>query len=574
MRLRYIILILALFSMLSVSFGGILYYYSFKKKAFEQTEADAYSRLTLVADQLSFYLSENIKPTYTLSQMAEMRQALAHKTLDTLWNANQILDTFTRSLQLEVSYLMDQNGVTICSSNRNQKDSFVDKNFSFRPYFQKAIQGESSTYLALGSTSKIRGVYHSSPVFDQKRDRILGVAVIKASVEFVESRLFPKSDNILLLTNPEGMIFISNQPDLRFKLLWQLTEEEIDTIADSRQFGNGPWPWVGFSKNDKGVVLDRDSTRYLFSNHDVANFPGWKIINLRNYQQIERLVADPFVKVIGPVIFSILFLTGTIVFILYQHGIKELHRRREAEKKLRTSEERYRLELEEQVKRRTHQLEKAQENLKNMSKNIIASQEREKANTARELHDHLGQILTALKIDGVWLNKYLSDLDEKAVVRVEKMCVLIDNTINDVRDMAYRLRPRMLDDLGLVDALESLVDDFEKRSNVSCVFKCDHPLKLDTTLETALYRIAQEAVTNALRHSNATAVMVELKTGKNHIELSIQDDGCGFDTSNNKKKESFGLEGMKERANLIGGDFTITSSPSRGTHVCCRLTVT
>jgi signal transduction histidine kinase len=231
----------------------------------------------------------------------------------------------------------------------------------------------------------------------------------------------------------------------------------------------------------------------------------------------------------------------------------------------------YSQDLEMQVKKRTAQLEKAQDNLKSLSKNIIASQEREKALVARELHDHLGQVLTALRIDAIWVKNILNRFDESSGNRAGKMCSLIDDTINDVRDMAYRLRPRVLDDLGLVDALESLLSDFEKRSNVSCVFKHNEIPKISNTLSTALYRIGQEAVTNSLRHSNATTITVELKTDYEKIILNIEDNGCGFDAVNNNAANGFGLEGMRERANLVGGKLDISSHLSHGTIITCKV---
>lgn len=233
----------------------------------------------------------------------------------------------------------------------------------------------------------------------------------------------------------------------------------------------------------------------------------------------------------------------------------------------------YSSDLEQQVKKRTAQLETAQGNLKNLSKNIIASQEREKALVARELHDHLGQVLTALRFDAVWINKFLKGIDATAEKRAETMCSLIDNTINDVRDMAYRLRPRLLDDLGLTDALDSLLSDFEKRSNVSCVFKHEKIPEINDTLATALYRIGQEAVTNALRHSNAATITVELKNDDEGIILTIQDDGCGFSLVKNQELNGFGLEGMRERANLVGGKLDIVSQLSQGTSICCKVKV-
>lgn len=696
-------MILALFAFLSASTGGLLYYYSFRNAAFQKNETEANSRLKLLSDQLSFYLSEQIKPVQTLAGLREIRDVLIDTDLNSLYRANRILDHFKSSLGVDVCYLMDKNANTICSSNRNTKFSFVGKNFAFRPYFKDAIKGKLSTYLALGTTSNKRGVYHSFPVYDGQNDQILGVAVIKASAEEVEAQLFTKSKDPLLFVDPNEVIFLSNDDKLRFSSLWKLTEEETTAILDSRQFGNGPWEWTGYTLTKEGQVIDRNMTRYLYTSLNVSNYPGWKIVSLRNYDQLAQQVSEPFVRVMGPVVTSILILAGILVMILYQLGVREITARKKAEHELRLSEERYRhiyhktpvmlhsidvkgriirvsdhwLEvmgyerdevigqdlvsfftreskryalniifprffktgfckdipytyikkngekietmlstygekdeqgnikrslavsvdvteknrnqkdlqaakeqlsqyshnLELQVQKRTAQLERAQENLKKLSKNIIASQEREKALVARELHDHLGQVLTALRIDAVWIEKILRDVSEDAGKRAQKMSSLIDNTIADVRDMAYRLRPRVLDDLGLADALESLLSDFERRSNVSCVFN-GYPIpEIDDTISTALYRIGQEAITNSLRHGNATAIDVTLESDDEGVVLTIKDDGQGFDLAKATEHEGFGIEGMKERANLVGGRLDINSKSEEGTTISCKVKV-
>lgn len=703
MRLRIIILILALFAFLSASTGGLLYYYSFRNAAFQRNETQLNSRLKLLSDQLSFHLSEYIKPVQTLAGIKEIREALENPNLDTLYNANQILDHFTKTLDVEVCYLIDKNADTICSSNRNTPLSFVGKNFNFRPYFKEAIKGKQSNYLALGTTSNKRGVYHSFPVFDQAGKEIVGVAVIKGSAEYVESKLFVKNEDIMLFVDPNGVIFISNHDQWRFKLLWPLEEDKQNIILESRQFGNGPWPWSGFSALKSEFVVDQHNTRYLYYSYTVPEYPGWQIVSLRNYDELAKLVSEPFVRVMGPVVTSILILAGILILILYQLGIREITRRKKAERELRLREERYRHiynktpvmlhsidvegrvirasdhwldvmgyerdevigqdlvkffteeskqyalniifprffktgfckdipytyitkngeyidtmlstygerdemgnikrslavsvdvteknrvqkdlqaakeqlsqyshDLELQVQKRTTQLERAQENLKKLSKNIIASQEREKALVARELHDHLGQVLTALRIDAVWVKKQLEEMSDKDDDRAQKMCDLIDTTINDVRDMAYRLRPRVLDDLGLSDALESLLSDFERQSNVSCIFQGASIPDIGDTVSTALYRIGQEAVTNSLRHSNATTITVTLESDNEGVVLIIQDNGAGFDVQKAREKEGFGVEGMVERANLVGGRLDIESSPEKGTMVCCKVKV-
>jgi len=154
MRLRILIFVLALLAFLSATTGGWLYYHSFKEAALQKAETNSKSRLELIQRQLSTYLSEHIKSVQALANIKECRIALTKPGRDSIKNINTILDNFNNALDVKVTYILDIQGNTIASSNRNAPDSFMGNNFSFRPYYKKAIRGTGSTYLALGATSK------------------------------------------------------------------------------------------------------------------------------------------------------------------------------------------------------------------------------------------------------------------------------------------------------------------------------------------------------------------------------------------------------------------------------------
>jgi PAS domain S-box-containing protein len=217
------------------------------------------------------------------------------------------------------------------------------------------------------------------------------------------------------------------------------------------------------------------------------------------------------------------------------------------------------------------ELKKAQDQLRRLSGSIMANQEKERRAIARELHDELGQVLTALRMDAVWLSERLKPTDPKAGDRALAMCRLIDNTIDEVRSLATRLRPGVLDDLGLIDALEWYITDFEKRTGIACNFKHRDVPEVDGIVATAAYRIAQEALTNVTRHAAATKVQVSLQTAESMLTLAVVDNGRGFEINDIAASECLGLAGMRERAGLLGGSLEIKSRPGKGTKVFFRL---
>ena len=221
----------------------------------------------------------------------------------------------------------------------------------------------------------------------------------------------------------------------------------------------------------------------------------------------------------------------------------------------------YTRDLELQVKKRTAELRR-------LSGSILADQERERAAIARGLHDELGQVLTALRLEAVWIKERTEGKYEDVCKRASMMGDLIDDTIDEVRSIALRLRPGILDDLGLVEALEWHVADFERRTGITATFKVSGDLpEFKGNVATTAYRIAQEALTNIMRHSRAEEVGVTLSQDEGQFCLLVEDDGSGFVPEEIDEFKGLGLAGMRERANLVGGTFNISSRPKRGTRV-------
>lgn len=214
---------------------------------------------------------------------------------------------------------------------------------------------------------------------------------------------------------------------------------------------------------------------------------------------------------------------------------------------------------------------KVHEQLRRLSGSMINSQEKERAAVARELHDELGQALTALHMDAYWLRERLKKEGFEGADRADAMCSLIDNTIRDVQSLAIRLRPGVLDDLGLVDALEWYTEEYSNRVRIPCVFKYEPLPEIDETLATAAYRITQEALTNVARHADATGAEVNLLVDDGYMDLKVSDNGKGFEVENISEFEELGLVGMRERASLVGGTLKLESAPGEGTEVCFRV---
>ena len=208
------------------------------------------------------------------------------------------------------------------------------------------------------------------------------------------------------------------------------------------------------------------------------------------------------------------------------------------------------------------------EQLRDLSAYLQNVREDERIHIAREMHDELGQVLTGIKMDVSWLRKKLAESNDPVMTeRLEYMVMIIDDAVKFVRKLAAELRPSILDDLGLIPALEWHSQEFEKRYNIKTEFCSQvHDLAISSVIATGLFRMYQESLTNVARHSDATKVIVSLRVINDEISLSIADNGKGFDASAANKK-TLGLLGMKERAAMIGGNLEINSESGKGTTI-------
>ena len=223
-------------------------------------------------------------------------------------------------------------------------------------------------------------------------------------------------------------------------------------------------------------------------------------------------------------------------------------------------------------KRSEEALRESAVQLRAFSAYLQSLREKERAYLAREMHDELGTALTSLKIDLSWLRKRM-DTEEKAVIdKIDAMSGLVDESVQVVRRISGDLRPGILDDLGLVDAIEWHLQEFRDRTDMESVMSLSgHDILLDKEKDIVAFRIFQEAMTNIARHSGATRVEVVLEERDGDITLEIRDNGRGIRRSEVEGLGSLGLLGMRERANAIGGEVTINGEEGKGTNV--RLTI-
>jgi PAS domain S-box-containing protein len=222
------------------------------------------------------------------------------------------------------------------------------------------------------------------------------------------------------------------------------------------------------------------------------------------------------------------------------------------------------------IKETEEELQHSLEHLRALAARLQSAREEERTRVAREIHDELGQSLTAIKLDAAALVHGLPP-DPRREKKAGAILDLVDRTIQFVRRLSMELRPGMLDDLGLVAALEWAAEEFEARTGTTCrLDQGQDDIVVDREQGTTIFRIFQETLTNVARHANATLVDVRLSKYDGYIELEVRDNGSGI-AKQRLSAGGLGILGMRERAALLGGEFTIEGVPGKGTLVRVRI---
>ena len=225
-------------------------------------------------------------------------------------------------------------------------------------------------------------------------------------------------------------------------------------------------------------------------------------------------------------------------------------------------------------KQAEEELRESKERLRSLADYLQSVRENERTAIAREIHDELGQALTGLNIDLSWLAKKVPENEKALLDKIRAMSEMTTQTIRTVQRISTDLRPGLLDDLGLVAAIEWQTEEFKNRTGIRCTLTIDpEDITIDDRRSTSLFRILQETLTNVTRHAQSTQVYVSLQEKDRGLELMVKDNGTGISEEHVFDPKSLGLIGIRERAYQWGGEVKINGSPGKGTTVVVRMPI-
>lgn len=294
----------------------------------------------------------------------------------------------------------------------------------------------------------------------------------------------------------------------------------------------------------------------ILSDYSLPSFDGMKAFKLFKEQKL----MIPFILVTGNISEQLALdclNEGIDDFILKTSFGRIPKAIKRAIEKKNTEKEKERISIE---------LIESQIQLRKLVNEIQVAREVERAHIAREIHDELGQELTALKMDVGWVIHKQDVSNDTVIKKLNGMLLLCDGIIDTVRRLSSDLRPAIIDDLGLIAALEWKCNDFEGKTGIPCQFISSmKERKFENHFSINAFRILQETLTNVSRHAAANSVTVTVSENETELLLEVTDNGKGINNENIKSGKTLGIAGMRERAALLGGELTITGTPNKGT---------
>ena len=217
------------------------------------------------------------------------------------------------------------------------------------------------------------------------------------------------------------------------------------------------------------------------------------------------------------------------------------------------------------------ELRASREQLAELSFHLEVAKEEERERIARDIHDELGSILVRLKIEAALLASKLPQAPPSLLDKAASIENLLDQAIGTTQRVSRQLRPGILKEFGLAEAIKCQAEDFAHSTGITCPVQCDEDIEPDAETSLALFRIAQEALTNIAKHAHASLVVVRLRREQGSIALEIRDNGRGISEADMNKPKSFGLRGIRERVHSLAGEFEISAVEHGGTHILLRV---
>jgi signal transduction histidine kinase len=420
----------------------------------------------------------------------------------------------------------------------------------------------------LGVPIVLRGVAYGNLYLTEKRaggeftpedEELTQLLAAQAAVAIENARLYESSTRWLRQLESLNEIGNALTSELELEPLLAIIARNLRELVDARLVLIAlpdPGGWLRVAASDGEIALDESTMRL-----DPQSSKAGRVLERGRSERVDSVVDDPevdqqFTRQLG-------VSSGLYVPLVVQGrsiGVVVAHDKRGGDPRFGADDVRL---AEMFASRASTAVDLAERVSRDAVQRVVEAQEQERARLARELHDETGQALTSILL-GLKSLEEAVDTDEGRA-SVAALRELVVTTLRDVRGLAVELRPAALDDFGLVPALERLADTFREKTGLDVALEAQlGDGRLDPTLETTLYRIVQEALTNVLKHAEAQHVSISLVRKDGSVAAVVEDDGRGF-TPEAPPREALGLIGMRERVGLVGGRISIESAPGAGT---------